>query len=311
MRVLIAEDDAVSRRVLEVRLAKWGYDVVTVENGSRAAEALAAKDAPRLAILDWMMPGMDGIEVLREVRAAGRQSYVYVILLTARGRREDVVAGLEEGADDYVVKPFNANELEARLRAGRRIVELHAELTEARDGLRYQATHDPLTGLWNRGEGTATLERELERMRREGHSLAVAMIDLDHFKSINDTHGHAVGDSVLKEAAARMRGSVRPYDVVCRYGGEEFFVILPNNTRDQAMSLAERIRLRLREAPAETEAGDVFVTASIGVAIGGAGDEIDIDGLFAAADAALYRAKQCGRDQVQIAGEGDYKRVGA
>ncbi len=309
MKVLVAEDDAVSRRVLEARLAKWGYDVTTVEDGQRAAEVLAEEDAPRLAILDWMMPGMDGVEVLRGVRGADNQVYTYVILLTAKDSREDIVAGLGEGADDYIVKPFNTHELEVRVRAGKRIVELQAELMGARDALSYQATHDSLTGLYNRGEGTAVLERELERMRREKSSLAVAMVDLDHFKHVNDTYGHAAGDSVLRRAAERMQSSVRPYDSVCRYGGEEFFIVLPNNTRDQAVALAERIRLRVREAPAATEAGEVFVTASLGVAIGGADDTVDVDGLLAAADAALYRAKQCGRDQVQIACEGDYRRV--
>lgn len=309
MKVLIVDDDAVSRKVLEVRLAEWGYEGEAVEGGSPVEEMLSAEDAPRIVALAWPTSWVDGRDLLRRVKATDGQPRPYVLLLMENERRGDIAAGLDEGADDYIVKPFNPQEFAARLRAGKRIVNLQAELKESREALQYQATHDPLTGLWNRGEGTAVLERELQRMRREEGAVAVALIDLDHFKHVNDTYGHAVGDTLLKGSAQRMLGSLRPYDTVCRYGNEEFFIVLPNNGRDQAMVLAERIRLRLRESPIETQAGDVFVTASIGVAIGGAGEGLDVDALLTAAAAALSRAKQCGRDQIQIAGEADYRRV--
>jgi two-component system, cell cycle response regulator len=242
VKILLAEDDLVSRRLLEAFLKRYEYEVVVVGDGTQASRLLQEEQGPRLAILDWMMPGMDGPQVCREVRGLQDRPYVYLILLTAKDRKEDIIAGLEAGADDYLTKPFDAHELKARLNAGRRILNLQDQLITAREALRVQATHDSLTGLLNRGAILEVLGRELARSDRLGTSLGVIMADLDHFKHINDTHGHLAGDAVLREAARRMRLCLRSYDVIGRYGGEEFLIVLPDCDALSTLSLAERLR---------------------------------------------------------------------
>ena len=227
MRVLIAEDDPVSRRVLETMLMRWGYETVVACDGAQAWEALNVSDPPRLAILDWMMPGKSGVDVCQLVRLGGQTEYLYIILLTARGRMEDIIEGMNAGADDYITKPFDSGELKVRLRAAKRILDLQAELIAAREALREQATHDSLTSLWNRAAILDILREELTRAARDGKPLGVMMADLDEFKKVNDTHGHKAGDVVLAEAANRMRQSTRPYDRIGRYGGEEFLIVVP------------------------------------------------------------------------------------
>ena len=214
MKVLLAEDARFARHLLHGALVGWGYEVLLAEDGQQAWTVLQGPDAPSIALLDWMMPALDGVEVCRRVRQAGREPYTYIILLTGRDRQEDVVQGLAAGADDYLRKPFDNLELEARIRTGRRIVDLHSQLIAAREALREQATTDPLTGIANRRTILETLTRELERSRRSGTACSVVFVDLDHFKQVNDTHGHPAGDKVLQEAAARMRATLRPYDLV-------------------------------------------------------------------------------------------------
>ncbi|MDG3005453.1 GGDEF domain-containing protein [Paludisphaera mucosa] len=293
MRVLIADDDPAARLLLEGTLTEWGYEVVTARDGSEAWDLLRRADAPSLAILDWMMPGLDGVDVCRKVRQEGEAPYVYLILLTGKARTEDVVRGMESGADDYVGKPFDEQELKVRMRAGRRIVELH-------DALRIQATRDALTGAWNRRAIFDILEREAVRAGREGTSVGVIMADLDHFKRINDTLGHQAGDAVLREASRRIELALRPYDAHGRYGGEEFLVVLPGCEMPCAWAAAERIRHTLAEAHVATPSGMTPVTASMGMAIvHGAGR--DAEGLIRLADEALYRAKRGGRNRVEVA----------
>lgn len=301
MRVLVAEDDPISRRVLASMLGKWGFEVVMTSDGMEADAILSGDDPPRLAILDWMMPGIDGVEVTRRIRQSDRQDYVYVILLTAKDRQEDIIAGLEAGADDYVVKPFDAGELKVRLRAAQRIVKLQAELVEARDSLHYQATRDVLTGLWNRRAILKLLDDELERSAREDHPVAVIMGDLDSFKSINDAYGHAAGDEVLRQAAVRMGGVLRAYDQLGRYGGEEFLVVLPGCSAVDAMPLAERIRAAVADEPVEWEGLDLSFTVSLGIATTEKLVRLDAEVLIRQADAALYHAKQSGRNRVEYA----------
>src|SRR5690242_15991396 len=226
MRILIADDELMSRRLLEKTMQRAGYDVTAVANGQLAAAELCKPEGPRLALLDWIMPELDGPGVCREVRKRKDQSYVYMILLTSKEKKEDVVAGLESGADDYLTKPFDPEELKARLRTGTRILDLEDRLIEAREEMRFQATHDALTSLWNSGVIMELLGRELARSRREHVTTAILMCDLDHFKSVNDTYGHVAGDEVLKETAKRLLGSVRSYDFVGRYGGEELLIVL-------------------------------------------------------------------------------------
>src|SRR6202048_3321788 len=211
MKILVADADVLSRRRLKKSLKRVGYEVSRVENGREAVESLGKPDAPRLALLDWMMPELDGPGVCREIRKRREQNYVYMILLTSRQSKEDTVAGLESGADDYLVKPFNADELKARLRTGERILHLEDRLVEAREDMRFKATHDDLTTLWNRGVIMDLLGRELTRSQRENGCTAILLGDVDHFKAINDTHGHLVGDQVLREVARRLLLSVRSH----------------------------------------------------------------------------------------------------
>ena len=227
IRILVAEDDPVSGRVLEVFLKKRGFEVLTASNGTEALEILEKEDGPRLAILDWMMPGLEGVQVCQRVRERNSQAYVYLLLLSAKIQKEDFLRGLDSGADDYLTKPFDPQELHARLRVGMRILDLQDSLIAAREELRFRASHDSLTGVANRGTILEALRRETSRQIRAGGSFGIIMVDLDHFKKVNDTHGHPCGDAVLQEAAGRMTSSVRGYDLVGRYGGEEFLIVVP------------------------------------------------------------------------------------
>lgn len=300
MRSLIADDDPVSRHLLEAFLVKLGYEVVVACDGAEAEAVLEQEDAPKLAILDWMMPVMDGVELCREIRKRPERPYVYIVLLTAKDRRQDILQGLEAGADDYLTKPFDAQELKARVRAGRRILDLQDELIRAREALREQATHDNLTCLWNRAGVLDIMERELNRAQREGTPLGLIMADLDHFKGVNDTYGHLAGDAVLLEAARRMLSSVRPYDSIGRYGGEEFLVVLPGCDALDAVNHAERLRACISAEPIQTPQESIPVTLSLGVAAAEETIEADLDSLLRTVDAALYRAKNRGRNRVEL-----------
>jgi two-component system cell cycle response regulator len=311
MKVLIAEDDSISRRMLEAFLTKWGYQVVVATQGEEAWEILQGKDAPKLAILDWMMPGRDGIDICRCLRQSKGRAYIYLLLLTARGQKEDVVEGLEAGADDYVTKPFDPFELRARLRAGRRIVELQEKLLQAREALRDQAWRDPLTNLWNHGTILGILRKEVARAARTGSPLAVAMVDVDRFKTINDTYGHIVGDAVLHEVAQRLRGAMRSYDALGRYGGDELMAVVPTCDAAGAVRFAESFRARINRQAIEISDGPVAITVSIGVAVVSNLLGVSASALIRAADAALYRAKVAGRNCVVAAKPGDIEREAA
>jgi diguanylate cyclase (GGDEF)-like protein len=299
---LIAEDDPIFRRILESWFKKWDYRVTAVDNGLAAWEILQKEDAPQLAILDWMMPGMDGIELCRKIRSRNQGPYRYVLLLTAKDEKQDVIAGLEAGADDYLTKPFDVDELRARVRAGKRILDLQAALICAQNDLQYAAAHDTLTGLWNRGAIFDLLRREVSRRQRTGDPLGVIMADIDYFKKINDTHGHQVGDAVLQEVTRRLAADVRPYDVVGRYGGEEFLIIFPGCTTANLIVGAERLRQSIASHPVETSAGQVAVTLSLGLASVEQDEKetLGCEGLLRTADEALYAAKARGRNRVEV-----------
>lgn len=300
MKILIADDDSLSRRMLKSTLERSGYEVVAVDDGSAAMEILCEPEGPRMALLDWMMPGLDGPAVIRTVRVRRGHQYVHMILLTSKQAKEDVVAGLDAGADDYLTKPFNPQELRARLHTGERILQLEDTLVEAREEMRYRATHDVLTGLWNRGVILELLQRELQRGRRdpEHGSVTVFMVDIDHFKRVNDTFGHAAGDSALKQVAKHLTGSVRNYDAVSRYGGEEFLVVLPGCDTKSGGLRAEHIRRVVADAPVVTGEARIPVTLSVGVASSGDWDSLEAADLIRQADEALYRAKGEGRNRV-------------
>jgi two-component system cell cycle response regulator len=236
VRVLIADDDPVARLLLQKTLEHSGYEVISVGDGRPAAEQLSQTDGPRIALLDWVMPELDGPGVCRAIRSQPERGYVYLVLLTSRESKEDIVVGLESGADDYLTKPSNERELKARLRAGERILRLEGELVRAREHMRFKATHDALTMVWNRGVIMDLLSRELSRSQREHGSTVLLLADLDHFKSVNDRFGHLVGDEVLKEVSRRLLGSIRSYDFLGRYGGEEFLIVLNNCNSNSAMA---------------------------------------------------------------------------
>lgn len=298
MQVLIAEDEQVSRHLLQRTLEKWDYDVVTVSNGSDAWEILRSKDAPRLAVLDWQMPGLDGVSLCRKVRNLEDTPYTYTILLTARSEPADLVEAMDAGADDFLCKPFQQHELEVRLRAGQRIVKLQEELIAARESLRVRATRDALTGLWNRFAIMDTLGREQLRQDRSPQSpgLGVLVADLDQFKEVNDTHGHLVGDEVLREVAQRMVGRLRRYDVVGRLGGEEFLVLLVDCGLEQIRAACERLRSAVGDQPIDTDAGPIKVTISIGATKATKGAKVEE--VLDRADSAMYQAKSQGRNRV-------------
>lgn len=302
MKILIAEDDTLSRVLLDKTLRQAGYEVIAVENGERAVRELKKEDAPRLALLDWVMPGKDGVCVCREIREDGEQQpYTYLILLSSKESKAEIVEGLESGADDYLTKPFDVEELKARLRAGARILELQDRLVEARESMRFRATHDLLTSLWNRGVIMELVGREVQRSCRESSCTAVMMCDIDHFKQVNDQHGHSVGDDVLREVARRLQQSVRSYDMVGRYGGEEFLVALNRCDPTRAAARADHLRAVVGDRPILSRGKTLSVTVSVGLALSSDDRNCTADEIIQQADKALYAAKQAGRNCVRIA----------
>lgn len=297
MKVLVADDDMVSRRLLEAMLTRLGYDVVVAADGLEARAILLAPDGPQLAILDWLMPGADGLEVCRAVRERPTP-YVYVILLTSKDQRHDLVTAFDAQVDDFITKPYETLELRARLRSGERVVTLQTRLLETQALLKHQASHDPLTGLWNRGQVHAQLDADLVQARRTGHPMSIIMADIDHFKHVNDRHGHAAGDDTLQIVARRVKDALRTSDQVSRYGGEEFLILLPDTPLPEARLIAERVRQAVASTPVATRAGNLDITLSLGVASSTEAG-LSRDSLLAAADEALYRAKAGGRNRVE------------
>jgi len=302
-RVLLVEDSPVYQRLITGHLREWGFEVVSLADGLQAWTLLQQAHSPKLALMDWVMPKMDGTEVCRRLRQRGAcESYVYTVLLTAKDGREDLLSAMDAGADDFLVKPFDELELKARLMVGRRILDLQAELISAREGMRYSATHDSLTGLKNRGELMDTLRRDLARAKRERTPVAIALIDVDRFKAVNDELGHPFGDDVLKEVARRLRSSLRPYDSVGRYGGEEFLIVLPGCDLSAGLVRADEIRMTIGAVPMRTARKERAVTVSMGIAVSNSGD-LDVERLLNQADVALYEAKRNGRNRVEPAGD--------
>jgi two-component system, cell cycle response regulator len=298
--ILLAEDDPVTRMLMTRFLKKAGYEVDAVANGSEALDKMTARYYPML-VTDWEMPEMDGVALCKAVRNMQLDGYVYALLLTARDSKEHIIAGLEAGADDYLIKPVHEPELIARLNAGRRILNLEHSLRVANHRNRILSITDALTGAYNRRYLMEQLPRELERCRRYAYPLSVLMCDVDHFKQINDARGHAAGDEVLQQFVARAQKTIRTNsDWVSRYGGEEFLIVLPETAHEGALCVAEKIRALIASPPFATRAGDTVVTASFGVAsTGPCGPDIalKVDTLIRTADECLYRSKEAGRDR--------------
>jgi two-component system, cell cycle response regulator len=298
MKILIADDDSVSRRLMERMLQHSGYEVITAEDGRQAALELSKPGGPRLALLDWIMPELDGPDVCREVRNRHDDSYIYIMLLTSKESSEDVVKGLEAGADDYLKKPCHPAELKARLHTGRRILQLEDKLVEAREEMRFKATHDALTSLWDRGAIITLLQSELSRSTREGNPVSLLLCDVDHFKRINDVYGHPTGDDVLEEVSGRLLDAVRSHDAVGRYGGEEFLIILSGCDNEHLKERAEQVRTAISGDPFPTALGEISVSVSVGaITIENWGHSMRVDPFLKQLDVALYQAKQAGRNR--------------
>ena len=304
MQVLIADDNHESAETLAMLLQAWEYEPILAHDGSTALAILQGPKAPRLALLDFIMPGMNGIEICREIRTEASQPYAYAILVTGQTGREEMIAALRAGADDFLIKPVDANELNARLSTGRRIVDLQDHLLKTQGILNEQVTRDSLTRLWNRPAILEILERELIRSRREGRPLALIMADVDFFKQINDAYGHLIGDLVLREVGERLLTMLRPYDMAGRYGGEEFLIVLPGCGAESALALADRLRLGVATEPISHDHIFTHVTLSLGVAV--SADGRSAQEILQRADAALYRAKRGGRNRVAM----DLDRIG-
>lgn len=283
------------------QLRRAGYEVEVAENGLQALERLRQQLFPIL-LTDWEMPTMDGVSLCRAVRAAQFDSYVYVILLTSRDGKANIIEGLEAGADDYLTKPVNDQELVARLQTAQRILRLEQSLRTANQRNLLMSITDALTGTYNRHYLMDQLPKELERTRRYARPLSAVLCDIDNFKAINDSRGHQFGDGVIVQVAALLQRSIRSeVDWVVRYGGEEFLVVLPEADFGAALAFAERIRNELESCGVEAMGESVPVTASFGVSsYSGTSDQDNrsTDALIAAADQCMYRSKRAGRNGV-------------
>jgi diguanylate cyclase (GGDEF)-like protein len=300
MQVLVVEDSAVYRKLISDHLQAWGFSVTVAEDGAQAAAVLDRPDSPKLVLLDWVLPDIEGTELCQRIREAGSsRPYVYVILLTSKEGRQNMLDALEAGADDYLVKPFDELELKARLLVGKRILDLQDELVQAREAMRHAATHDSLTELLNRGEILAMLQRELERARRDRKPVSIILADIDHFKQVNDTLGHLFGDQALQETARRLRSGLRVYDGIGRYGGEEFLLVLPGCDLEDAMTRGNEVRRVVAGTPVAALDAEKEITVSMGVAVSECLGKDEMEALLSRADAGLYVAKGNGRNRVE------------
>jgi len=300
VKILIADDDITSQKILEKLLGKWGYEVVSYSNGYDAWEELRSKTSPRLAILDWMMPGMDGLEIcraLREIKTS--ESYTYIIILTAKDKKEDIVSGMEAGADDFLSKPFDSQELKARIRSGRRILNLQTELVSEREAFKFQATHDTLTGLPNRILLSDRLTMEIAHANRSKELVGILYLDLDRFKVINDTLGHASGDILLEKVSRRLEEITRKCDTVARLGGDEFVVLLPQiKNAKHTITVAKRI-IETLKYPFDIDDNELYISPSIGVVVYPYSGQ-NVETLLKNADTAMYQAKEGGKNTYKI-----------
>jgi two-component system cell cycle response regulator len=301
-RVIVADDDSKDRLLLQYVLVKWGFEVYLASDGLEAWELLQSEDVPTIAILDRAMPNMDGIELCHKIRSIPRRHYTYIVFVTGMSEKQHMVSGLRAGADDYLAKPFDADELQGRLLVAERILSVQEQLMAAHEHAKFQAiqvVQDCLTQLLNRAGIMDALNHELSRSHRSQEPFAVIMADVDHFKHINDTYGHPAGDEVLCEVATRIKTSLRTYDSVGRVGGEEFLGIVPGCDESTAFQVAEKIRHSVGSTPVKVLGEDRTVTISLGVSAR-VGETSAVE-MLSAADAALYQAKASGRNCTKLA----------
>jgi len=308
MKVLVADDNGTMRIMVAGVLARWGHQVVAAADGEEAWRIMQQPDAPRIALLDWEMPGIDGVEVCRRLRARESEGaeYTYAILLTSRSEKDEIVAGIEAGADDYVVKPFDQHELRARVRTGSRIIELQMELLQSKEEFRRLSRTDPLTGCLNRRAILDRIADEMQSATTEGTIIGLSMMDIDHFKNINDAYGHATGDVMLREFVARLGENVRSPEMFGRVGGEEFLAFWTARDNEDIVAINERFRSLIEKTPFQAIGNSLPVTISIGVTTT-AGNET-VDAAIARADRALYAAKESGRNRVKYDFTGFFER---
>lgn len=306
MDILIVEDDLISRRLLSRTLSKMGYQVIEASNGLEAWDIFRAGDI-QMVITDWVMPELDGLELTRKIRSAKRDSnYVYIVILTGRKGIDNIVVGLDAGADDYLVKPFSPKELSARLKIGRRILDLEQNLKSAHKKMRDLAMLDELTGIWNRRAFYHHARSVLDQARREAQFTSLILLDIDHFKSVNDQYGHLIGDQVLKMVADTLKENLRTYDRVGRWGGEEFIILLPTTTKAEAAEIAERLRECISASKLKLDSGrdhklPAFgVQVSMGVSSISPDENSTLDEFVDKADGMLYLAKEEGRNRVCV-----------
>jgi len=296
--VLVVDDSPVQRLILKNCLLDRGFQPIVVEDGEKALAVLQTPDAPRLMILDWGLPGMSGIEVCQSIRGSKAERYIYILMLTSKSDAAHVVTGLESGADDFVRKPFDPAELGARLATGCRILQLEEQLVTARDELHRVAMYDSLTGLLNRGAILDYLRREIARASRVQTTVGLMILDLDHFKGVNDTFGHLAGDQALRRVGNLLQSNFRSYDSAGRFGGEEFLVVLPNCGYTALTLRAEMVRLSMASLRLEFDGRPCSLTTSIGVATLDPNLGESLESLLQRADSALYEAKRYGRNRV-------------
>ena len=300
MRILIVDDDESYLQLLRMILERQGHVVYEAADGLQAWDILQVEPVP-LVITDWMLPQLDGVELTQRIREANFPYYTYVILLTAKKTLNDIVDGLESGADDYLTKPFDVSEFRARIGIGERILNLETRLRESLHQLASLASHDSLTGLLNRRALYEIIEKEQACTREAGIPLGVVMIDLDHFKKINDQYGHLVGDEALCHVAKTIMERKRSSDHAGRWGGEEFLLVLPGASVQEAGYVAERMRIAIRSLGIPLNDGRVVsVRASLGAASTAPGEDFSLERLIDGADKALYIAKAAGRDLVKL-----------
>lgn len=304
MKALIAEDDMATRLVLKKAVEAAGYEVLEAKNGIDGWKIFQKeKDNIYFVILDWVMPEMDGVELCRRIRKASVAHYVYVLFMSSKRDIKDIVYGLESGGDNYMTKPFDKAELVARIMVAKRFISLERELNEVNKKLNILATTDSLTGLLNRGELFRRLQGELYRASREKKTFSLIMIDIDHFKRVNDTLGHTAGDRVLIEIADRINAELRPYDIIGRYGGEEFLIGAPGADTETGKNIAERIRASVSCKTFQIGGDRMEMTISLGIISAiPEGEKNDmsvlLDAMIEKADIALYRVKETGRNRV-------------